>query len=132
MKLNFRYLSFDGTVPASFRFTKISWRPVPHDETMLSLDDKTIRRPEFRDRSCIPGLSRRSRAYWLRLPPGRDQKAHVSMVSLASTSADAAERVFTPWRKGSVEMPIADTFWAVRFVMLTRSVRHPWIITASR
>lgn len=62
-------------------------------------------------------------------PPSRYRKPEGFMVSLSVDSLEEAERIYRALEQGGVvEMPLAQTFWAERFAMLTDQFGTPWII----
>ena len=57
---------------------------------------------------------------------GNDVAVHVG-------AADEAERLFAALSEGgTVQMPIGETFWAVRFGMLTDRFGVPWMINCEK
>jgi PhnB protein len=66
-------------------------------------------------------------------PPGRQQVPQGFSVSLHPEDEAEAERVFAALSEGgTVTMPLAETFWARRFGMLTDRYGTPWMINCSR
>ena len=62
-------------------------------------------------------------------PPDRYQPIKGITVSLSIDKPEDADRVFQALsEKGSVQMPIQKTFWALRFGMLTDQFGIPWMI----
>jgi PhnB protein len=50
-------------------------------------------------------------------------------VNIVTDSAEEAERVFAALAEGgSVQMPIGETFWAVRFGALTDRFGKGWLV----
>jgi PhnB protein len=63
-------------------------------------------------------------------PPGTFFKPQGFALSLENGSISEAERVFTELSVGGeVTMPIAKTFWAERFGMLTDRFGIPWMVS---
>ena len=63
------------------------------------------------------------------VPPDHYQKPHGFSVSLGIKEVAEAERVFHALEeKGTVQMPLQQTFWAVRFGMLIDQFGIPWMI----
>jgi PhnB protein len=134
MKLN-PYLSFDGNCAAAFRFYEkvlggklammMTYGESPmKDQTPAELRDKVMHTRLIAGDLVLMGSD---------APPGRYQKAQGIMVALGVDSAVEAERVFHGLaEKGSVEMPIAETFWAVRFGMLTDQFGTPWMVNCEK
>jgi PhnB protein len=62
-------------------------------------------------------------------PPDRYEKPQGFSVTLQIKQPAEAERVFHALaEKGSVQMPIQETFWAARFGMLVDQFGIPWMI----
>lgn len=66
-------------------------------------------------------------------PPEMFQQPQGISVSLHPTDPAEAERIFAALEEGgSVLMPIAETFWAVRFGMVTDRFGIPWMINCEK
>jgi PhnB protein len=66
-------------------------------------------------------------------PPGRYSKAAGFSVSINVKNAADAERIYNAMLEGAeVHMPMAETFWALRFGMLTDKFGVPWMINAEK
>ena len=66
-------------------------------------------------------------------PPGRYQAPQGFSVSLHPKDPVEAERLFHALAEnGTVQMPIQQTFWAIRFGMLTDQFGIPWIINCEQ
>ena len=66
-------------------------------------------------------------------PPDRYQQMQGFSVTLNVNEAHEAERVFSALsEKGTVQMPIQETFWAVRFGMLVDQFGTPWMINCEK
>jgi PhnB protein len=66
-------------------------------------------------------------------PPGRFQKMQGMSVALNIAEPAEAERVFAALAEGAtVTMPLAETFWALRFGMLTDRFGTPWMINCEK
>ena len=62
-------------------------------------------------------------------PPGHFEKTQGMYVALQVDDPDKAERIFAALAdNGAVRMPIQQTFWAIRFGMLTDKFGIPWMI----
>jgi PhnB protein len=62
-------------------------------------------------------------------PPDRYQPIKGITVSLSIERPEEADRIFQALsEKGTVQMPIQKTFWALRFGMLTDQFGIPWMI----
>jgi len=66
-------------------------------------------------------------------PPGHYQKPQGFFVSLSVKEPAEAERIFDALaEKGIVQMPIQETFWAVRFAMVVDRFGIPWMINCEK
>lgn len=66
-------------------------------------------------------------------PPGRYQVPDGFSVSLTVDAIADAERIFKALsEKGSVQMPMEETFFAKRFAMLTDRFGTPWMVICER
>ena len=134
MQLN-PYLSFNGNCAAAFRFyEKVLRGTIPMmmtygespmcDQTPAEFRDKVMHTRLISGNAVLMGSD---------APPGRYQKTQGTMVALGVDSAEEAERIFHALAEnGTVTMPIAETFWAVRFGMLTDQFGTPWMINCEK
>jgi PhnB protein len=66
-------------------------------------------------------------------PPGRYKKPEGFSVALQVKSPAEAERIFHALsEKGTVQMPIQETFWAARFGMLVDQFGIPWMVNCDQ
>jgi len=66
-------------------------------------------------------------------PPDRYKKPEGFSVAIQIEQAAEAERIFQALlEKGSVQMPLQETFWATRFGMLVDQFSIPWMINCGR
>jgi PhnB protein len=66
-------------------------------------------------------------------PPGRFEESHGFSVTLGIDKPEEADRVYNALADGGkVSMPIAETFWARRFGMLTDKFGIPWMINCEK
>ena len=66
-------------------------------------------------------------------PPDRYEASKGFSVTLGFDNPAEAERVFNALaEKGTVQMPIQETFWAVRFGMLVDRFGIPWMINCEK
>ena len=66
-------------------------------------------------------------------PLGHGGVADGFRVNIGVDDPAEAERIFAGLAEGgSVEMPIAETFWAIRFGMLTDRFGTPWMVNCER
>jgi PhnB protein len=134
MQLN-PYLSFNGNCAAAFRFyEKVLRGTIPMmmtygespmcDQTPAELRDKVMHTRVIAGNAVLMGSD---------APPDRYQNTQGTMVALGVDSAEEAERIFHALAEnGTVTMPIAETFWAVRFGMLTDQFGTPWMINCEK
>jgi PhnB protein len=62
-------------------------------------------------------------------PPNHYAKPQGFSINIAVEDPAEAERIFKAMSEGgSVTMPIAETFWAIRFGMLTDKFGIPWMV----
>lgn len=134
MQLN-PYLSFNGNCATAFRFYEKALRgTIPMmmtygespmcDQTPAEFRDKVMHTRVIAGNAVLMGSD---------APPDRYQKTQGTMVALGVDSAEEAERIFHSLAEnGTVTMPIAETFWAVRFGMLTDQFGTPWMINCEK
>jgi PhnB protein len=134
MKVN-PYLSFNGNSAPAFRFyEKVFGGTVPmtmkYGESPMA--DQTP--PEFRDKVMHTRLIAGDTVIMgSDAPPGRYEKTQGITVAIGVDTAAEAERVFHALaEKGTVTMPISETFWAVRFGMLTDQFGIPWMVNCEK
>jgi PhnB protein len=66
-------------------------------------------------------------------PPEHYQKPQGFSVALNVADAAEAERIFKALaEKGAVQMPLQETFWALRFGMLVDQFGTPWMINCGK
>ena len=66
-------------------------------------------------------------------PPGRFQKMQGVSVTLNIEDPAEAERIFDALADGAmVIMPLGETFWALKFGMLTDRFGTPWMINCEK
>jgi PhnB protein len=66
-------------------------------------------------------------------PPESQETQHGFCVSIHVPEPDEVDRVFTALADGgTVTMPLEQTFWSVRFGMLTDKFGIPWIINCEK
>jgi len=135
MQLN-PYLSFNGQCEAAFKFYEqclggrieclMPYESRPADEYPVPADwRKKILHATLRvGDQVLMGAD---------APPDRYQKPQGFSVTLGLKDQAEAERIFNALaEKGAVEMPLQETFWAVRFGVLTDRFGIPWTINCER
>ena len=66
-------------------------------------------------------------------PPEHYSKAQGFSINISVPDAAEAERLFKALSEGgNVTMPIAETFWAVRFGMFTDKFGIPWMVNCEK
>ena len=66
-------------------------------------------------------------------PPGEYKKPQSFCVMLRPKDAAEAERIFNALaEKGKVQIPFAETFWALRFGMVVDRFGMPWLINCEK
>ena len=67
------------------------------------------------------------------VPPESYQKPQGFFVALNIDTAAEADRIFKVLaEKGTVQMPIQETFWALRFTMVVDQFGTPWMINCGK
>ncbi|MGB7853643.1 MAG: VOC family protein [Candidatus Sulfotelmatobacter sp.] len=129
------YLLFNGDCEAAFKFyEKVLGGKIDamftHEGTPAAKDVP----PEWQKKILHARLLLGDRALMASdAPPGRYDKPQGFSVSLEIETPKESERVFHALsEKGTVVMPIQETFWAVRFGMLTDRFGIPWMINCSK
>ena len=134
MKIN-PYLSFDGNCEAAFKFyercfgTKIN-AMMPYRGSPMA--DQTP--PDWLDRIMHGNMTVGDVVLMgSDAPPDRYQKPQGITVTIGITEPAEAERVFAALADGgTVTMPLAETFWALRFGMLVDKFGIPWMVNCER
>ena len=66
-------------------------------------------------------------------PPGQYQKPQSFCIMFRPKDAERAEHVFHALADGgSVRMPIAETFWALRFGYVINRFEMPWLVNCEK
>jgi PhnB protein len=66
-------------------------------------------------------------------PPGRYEKQGGFSINIGVTDPAEAERIYRALVENGTEiMPIAETFWAVRFGMLVDRFGIPWMVNCEK
>lgn len=128
------YLSFDGRCAAAFKFyeqvlggklimiMKHSDSPMA-DQFPPEMADKVMHaRLQVGDHLLMGGDQ-----------PGEYTQPKGFCVAINVEKPEDAERIFHALAEsGSVQMPIAETFWARRFGMLTDQFHIPWMVNCEK
>jgi PhnB protein len=134
MQLN-PYLMFDGKCEAAFKFyAKILGGEIvammPHEGSPMA--ERVP--PEWRNKIMHARLTIGDEVLMgSDAPPGQYEPMKGFSVTLGIADPAEAERVFHALAaNGTVCMPIAETFWAVRFGMLVDQFGTPWMINCEK
>jgi len=66
-------------------------------------------------------------------PPGQHQKPQGFSIAIALSDATEAERIFKALSEnGKVQMPLEETFWALRFGYLIDRFGVPWMVNCEK
>lgn len=135
MKIN-PYLAFDGQCEAAFRFYEKCLggkivAMVPHagtpGESMVPAEHAN---KIMHARLIVSGDQALMGSD---TPMQKFQGSHGFSVNIGFDTAEEAERVFAALSEGgTVHMPIAETFWAVRFGMFVDQFGIPWMINCEK
>lgn len=129
------YLTFNGNCEAAFKFYakvlggKIE-RMIPHEGTPAAEEVPTGWRNKILHARLAVGdkVLMGSDA-----PPDRYEGSKGFSVTLGIDDPVDAERIFHALAEsGTVQMPIQETFWAIRFGMLVDRFGIPWMINCER
>jgi PhnB protein len=126
------YLSFNGNCAEAFQFYEkalsgkvlfsMTWGQAPPDMQMPGMKDKIMHTTMKVGDSTLQGAD----------TPQHDKISGIS-VALDIPEVEEAERVFAALSAGgTVQMPIAETFWAKRFGMTLDKFGIPWMINCSK
>ena len=127
------YLNFNGTCAEAFRFyAETLGGTIEFMQTFgeSPMADQTP--PEYRDQIMHVRLKAGdSVLYGSDTPPGMEAKPAGFAISIGLNDRAQAERIFNTLAEGGqVHMPLADTFWADRFGMLTDRYGTPWMVNS--
>ena len=134
MQLN-PYLLFNGQCEAAFKFYekclggKIE-AMLTHEGTPAEQDVP----PEWRKKILHARLTVGDQVLMASdAPPERYEKPQGFSVSLNVNTPAEAERIFHALaEKGKVQMPLAQTFWAIRFGMCVDQFGIPWMVNCEK
>jgi PhnB protein len=129
------YLTFGGQCEAAFKFyAKVLGGEIvammPHEGSPMAEHVP----PEWRDKIMHARLIVGAEVLMgSDAPPDRYEQMKGFSVTLGIADPGEAERVFHALAaNGTVCMPIAETFWAVRFGMLVDQFGTPWMINCEK
>jgi PhnB protein len=134
MQLN-PHLTFDGQCEAAFQFYErcLGGKIV----MMMSYGDSPVAEqtpPDWRKKIIHATLALGDqRLTGGDAGPERYQKPRGFSVLLQVGDAAETDRIFAALaEKGTVEMPVQETFWALRFGMLVDQFGTPWIVNCGK
>ena len=129
------FLSFNGQCEAAFKF----YEPCLRGKivTMLTYAGSPVADqvpPEWRNKILHASLMMGGEVLMgCDAPPERYDEPKGFSVTLGITDPAEAECIFNALaEKGTVSMPLQQTFWAVRFGMLVDQFRIPWMINCAQ
>lgn len=134
MQLN-PYLTFDGQCEAALKFyEKVLGGKI---EAMMNYGSSPMAeetKPEWRNKIMHARLSVGGNTLMASdAPPDRYEAMKGIMVTLGIDDPGEAERIFHALsEKGTVQMPIQETFWALRFGMLVDQFGTPWMVNCEK
>jgi PhnB protein len=134
MQLN-PYLSFNGQCEAAFKFYERCFGATI--ECMMAYESRPVEFPvpaEWRKKIMHATLKVGNQVLMgADALPDRYQKPQGFSVTLGLNDQGEAERIFRALEEnGTVEMPLQETFWAVRFGVLVDRFGIPWTVNCER
>ena len=129
------YLNFNGNCEAAFKFYERCLRgKIEAVHTFAGSPMEAHLPPEHRNKVMHVRLSAAGAVLMGSDAMGdRYSQPKGMAVSLQVEDPAEAERLFKELsEKGKVDMPIGETFWALRFAMFTDQFGIPWMINCER
>jgi PhnB protein len=134
MQLN-PYLNFDGRCEEAFKFYaqalggKIE-AMIPHEGTPAAEHTH----PEWQKKIMHARLDLQGQVLMgSDIPPNHYQQPTGFSINISMKQVPEAERIFKELAdRGTVRMPLQETFWAVRFGMLVDRFGIPWMINCEK
>jgi len=133
MQLN-PYLTFNGQCEAAFKFyEKVFGGKIEAMMTYGSSPMAEQTQPQWRSKIMHARMSVGDKMLMASYaPPDRYEAMKGIMVTLGIDPGEA-ERIFHALsEKGTVQMPIQETFWAARFGMLVDQFATPWMVNCEK
>jgi len=129
------HLAFDGQCATAFKFYeqcmggKIGM--------MMTYEDSPMKEsvpPEWRGKILHASISLGDSVLMgADAPPGRYEKPKGIMMSVSVDDPGDADRIFQELAEnGRITMPVAETFWAIRFGMLVDQFGIPWMVNCEK
>jgi PhnB protein len=134
MQLN-PYLMFDGRCEAAFKFyEKVLGGKIEAMMTYGSSPMAEQTSPDWRNKIMHARMIVGDKMLMASdAPPDRYEPMKGFSVTISVDDPGEAERVFRALSdKGTVQMPIQQTFWAARFGMLVDQFGTPWMINCEQ
>jgi len=134
MQLN-PYLMFDGRCEAAFKFyEKVLGGKIEAMMTYGSSPMAEQTSPDWRNKIMHARMIVGDKMLMASdAPPDRYEPMKGFSVTISVDDPGEAERVFRALSdKGTVQMPIQQTFWAARFGMLVDQFGTPWMINSEQ
>lgn len=134
MQLN-PYLTFNGRCEAAFKFyEKVLGGKIEAMMTYGSSPMAEQTSPEWRNKVMHARLSFGDKMLMASdAPPDRYEAMKGIMVTLGIDDPGEAERIFRSLSEnGTIQMPIQETFWALRFGMLVDQFGTPWMVNCEK
>jgi len=134
MDLN-TYLMFDGTCETAFKFyEKVLGGKIVAMMTYAEMPGNSEISKESKDRIMHARLQIGDKVLMASdSPPGRFQAAKGFNINISVMDPAEADRLFDALSvKGTINMPIQETFWAKRFGMLVDQFGTPWMVNCEK
>ena len=134
MELN-PYLTFNGQCEAAFKFyEKVLGGKIVAMMTYAEMPGNSEISKESKDRIMHARLQVGDKVLMASdSPPGRFQAAKGFNINISVKDPAEADRLFDALSvKGTVNMPIQETFWAKRFGMLVDQFGTPWMVNCEK
>ena len=129
------YLSFNGQCAAAFKFYEKAFNGkivfiMTYGESPMAEQVPA----DWRDRVMHVSLKvENAMLQAADAPPDRETKTTGFCVNIRVEDSEQAERVFDALAEGgTVQMPLQQTFWTVRFGMLTDQFGIPWMLNCEK
>ena len=129
------YLTFNGRYEAAFKFyEKVLGGKIEAMMTYGSSPMAEQTSPEWRNKIMHARLNVGDKMLMASdAPPDRYEAMKGIMVTLGIDDPGEAERVFHALSEnGTIQMPIQETFWALRFGMLVDQFGTPWMVNCEK
>ena len=128
-------LSFDGQCEAAFKF----YEECLHGKTVFKMTYENTPMDLQTPPDWLKKISHATFAlaevifYGADVPPGKYQRPQGFALQLNIDEPMEAERIFNALAEnGTVQMPLQETFWALRFGVLVDQFGIPWLINCEK